>query len=121
VVTSTAVTAKTYPAAAKQFGDCYYSVTIDKSNPTNPAILAKGFVPAPYSTTQQVSRVVQVVTKPRATFPVKAPMVVLQGFDANGNNVATDSFNSTNGPYSSAPHGTSGDIVTLSGAPGSIK
>ena len=112
IVTGTAVTAKTYPAAAKQFADSYYAATIYKTNLANPVIIARGFVPPPYST-QLVSRVVQVVTRPRPTFPVRAPMIVEQSFNANGSNVGTDSFDSTYGPYKASTAGTNGDIVTL--------
>jgi hypothetical protein len=112
VPTSSNITAKIYPAAAKQFGDSYYSVTIYKTNLPNPVIVATGFVPAPLST-QLISRVVEVVARPRSTFPVKAPMIVKQSFDSNGNNVATDSFDSSVGPYNPLTAGTNGDVVSL--------
>jgi hypothetical protein len=47
-------------------------------------------------------------------------MIVKQSYNANGYNVGTDSFNSTNGAYNPATAGSNGDIVTLSTAPGSI-
>src|SRR2546422_3553899 len=59
-----------------QFGDSSYSVTINASG-TNPVITSTSYVPAPILKTP-LSRTVRVQTKPRPTFPVKAPMVVKQ-------------------------------------------
>src|SRR5437899_1348401 len=90
--------------AATQFGNSnYYSVTIDASG-TNPVITSTSYVPAPILKTP-LSRTVRVRARPRYTFPTKGPMVVEQTFDSNGNNVATDSFDSTFGPYNPATAG----------------
>ncbi len=94
-----------------QFGDSYYAVTINTSG-TNPVVTSTSYVPAPISKTM-ISRTVRVQAKPRATFPVKGPMIVEQTFDSNGSNVGTDSFNSTLGPYNPATAGTNGDVVSL--------
>jgi len=40
-------------------------------------------------------------------------MIVKQTFDSNGNNVGTDSFDSTIGPYNPATAGSNGDVVSL--------
>jgi hypothetical protein len=40
-------------------------------------------------------------------------MIVKQGFNSNGNNVSTDSFDSTAGAYNPSMAGTNGDVVTL--------
>ncbi len=97
-----------------QFKDCYYAVSIfAPSGSTNPVITSIGYVPAPISKTW-LFRKVSVQTKTRPTFPVKAPMIVKQSFNSNGNNVNTDSFDSTLGPYNPATAGNNGDVVSLS-------
>ena len=96
-----------------KFGTSWYDVSITNGFAgANPVILAKGYVPGPIGS-PILSRTVRVETRPRITFPVKAPMIVVQGFDANGSNVGTDSFNSTVGPYNPAVPGTNGDVITL--------
>ena len=119
-VTSSAITAKALSGTAKQqFEGSYYTVVINKSNPTNPVITATGFVPVSYST-QIVSRAVQVVTQPKPAFPIKAPMIVVNTFDAHGYNIRTDSFDSSltnlfpGGIYNTTNAMDHGDIVTLS-------
>ena len=98
---------------ACKFGTSYYQVSITNGFAgVNPVIIAKGYVPGPIGA-QFISRTVRAQTKPRATFPVKGPMIVLQSFDANGNNVGTDSFDSKLGPYQSGNISTNGDVVTL--------
>src|SRR5213593_3152202 len=99
------------PQFTDSYQTSYYSVTINVSG-TNPVITSTSYVPAPISKTL-LSRTVRVKTKPRPTFPVKGPMIVEQTYDANGNNVNTDSFNSTLGGYNPATAGTNGDIVSL--------
>ncbi len=94
-----------------QFTNSYYSVTINTSG-TNPVITSTSYVPAPISKTL-LSRTVRVQTRPRPTFPVKGPMIVKQTYNANGNNVNSDSFDSTLGSYNPATAGTNGDIVSL--------
>src|SRR6266487_4211441 len=116
VANSTTLKVKVSPLATKQFEDSYYSVTIYRTNLPNPVIIATGFVPVPMST-QLVSRVVQVVAKPRPTFLVNAPMIVFDTFDANGSKVATDSFTNSGGVITKT---SNGDVVTLSTNTGSI-
>jgi hypothetical protein len=96
-----------------QFGDSYYAVTLSAPIGSNPVITSTGYVPGPVST-PRLSRTIRVQTKPRPTFPVKAPMIVEQSFNSNGNNVGTDSFDSSLGAYNPSTAGTNGDVVTLS-------
>ncbi len=99
---------------AARFGNSYYEAFITNGFAgANPVILAKGYVPGPLGE-PVLRRTVRVQTKTRPTFPVKAPMIVVQSFDSNGSNVGTDSFDSTVGPYNGATAGTNGDVVTLS-------
>ena len=98
---------------ACKFGASYYQAFITNGLAgANPVIISQGYVPGPIGTPTLV-RTVRVPTKPRLTFPVKGPMIVEQTYTANGFNVGTDSFNSTNGPYNPATAGTNGDIVCL--------
>jgi hypothetical protein len=98
---------------ASKFGASYYEVSITNGFVgANPAIISKGYVPGPISS-RVLSRTIRVETRPRATFPVKGPMIVKQNFNSNGNNVQTDSFDSTLGPYNPATAGTNGDVVSL--------
>jgi hypothetical protein len=98
---------------ASKFGTSYYQVSITNGFAgANPVIVSTGYVPGPIGS-PVLSRTVVVGTQPRATFPVKGPMIVKLAFDANGNNVHTDSFNSTNGPYNPLTAGTNGDVVSL--------
>ncbi len=101
----------------KQFkdggNDSYYSVSIYAPSVTNnPVITSTSYVPSPISKTW-LSRKVRVQARPRPVFPVKGPMIVKQTFDANGNNVGTDSFDGALGPYNPATAGNNGDIVSL--------
>jgi len=98
---------------ACKFGTSYYQVFITNAfAKSNPVIISYGYVPGPLGSPTLV-RTVRVDTEPRPTFPVKAPMIVMQTFDSNGNNVGTDSFDSTLGPYNSNLPGTKGDVVSL--------
>jgi len=98
----------------------YYQVIITNGFAgSNPVVIAKGFSPGPVGAAP-LTRSIQIRTKPHPTFPVKGPMIVKQGYNANGFNVGTDSFNSTNGPYNPQTAGTNGDIVSLSTAPNSV-
>jgi hypothetical protein len=98
---------------ACKFGNSYYQASISNGFVgANPVLIAQGYVPGPIGS-PTLSRTVCVVTQPRPTFPVKGPMIVEQTYNANGYNVGTDSFNSTNGPYNPANAGTNGDIVCL--------
>jgi len=98
---------------ACKFGTSYYQVSITNGFAgANPTIISKGYVPGPIGS-QLLSRTIRAQTKPRATFPVKGPMIVKQTFNSNGNNVKTDSFDSTVGPYNAATAGANGDVVSL--------
>jgi len=98
---------------ACKFGTSYYEVFITNGfSGTDPVIISRGYVPGPIGSPTLV-RTVRVPTKHRLTFPVKGPMIVEQTYNANGNNVNTDSFDSTVGPYNPATAGTNGDIVSL--------
>ncbi len=98
---------------ASNFGDSYYEAFITNGFAgADPVILAKGYAREQIGS-PVLARTVRVRTKPRPTFPVKGPMIVLQSFDSNGNNVGTDSFDSTLGPYNPLTAGTNGDVVTL--------
>jgi hypothetical protein len=99
---------------ASKIGTGYYQAFITNGFlGANPVILASGYVPGPLGS-PTLARTVRVVTQPRATFPVKGPMIVVQSFNSNGNNVGTDSFDSTLGPYNPKSPGTNGDVVSLS-------
>jgi hypothetical protein len=105
---------------ACKFGSSYYEVFITNAFAnTNPVIISKSYVPGPVSS-RGLSRTVRIQTRPRQTFPVKGPLIVKESFDSNGNNVSTDSFDSTIGPYNPATAGSSGDIVSLTTAPNAI-
>jgi hypothetical protein len=89
----------------KRFADSYYEVSITNGFAgTNPVILSKGRFPDQSGRHSSCARSWS-ETKPRSTFPVKSPMIVKQSFNANGNNVATDSFDSTAGAYNRTPPG----------------
>ena len=99
---------------ASKFADSYYQVSINNAFAgANPVILAKGYVRERLGS-PALSRTIRVQTRPRPTFPVKGPMIVLQRFDSNGNNVGTDSFDSTLGPYDPNVPGSNGDVVSFS-------
>ncbi len=99
---------------AGNFGDSYYQAFITNGFAgANPVIVAHGYVREQIGS-PLLCRTVRVQTKPRPTFPVKGPMIVVQTYNANGNNVNTDSFDSTVGPYNSATAGTNGNVVSLS-------
>jgi hypothetical protein len=98
---------------AAKFGASYYQVFITNGFVgANPVIVATGYVPGPIGQ-PVLSRTVRVVAKPRPTFPVKGPMIVMQTYNANGNNVGTDSFDSSVGPYNPNSPGTNGDIISM--------
>ena len=98
---------------ASKFGDSYYEVYITNAFVgANPVIVSSGHVPGPIGS-PGLTRTIRIEARPRATFPVKGPMIVMQSFDSNGNNVGTDSFDSTVGPYNPSVTGTNGDVVTL--------
>jgi hypothetical protein len=97
-----------------KFGSSYYQAFITNGFAgASPVIISRGYVPGPIGSPTLV-RTVLVGTEPRPTFPVKAPMIVMQTYNSNGNNVNTDSFDSSLGPYNPATAGTNGDVVSLS-------
>src|SRR5437667_2755408 len=127
----------------------YCEVAIQQVDP--PVIVSTGYVPAPLApncrpsapilqvkassplamilaqittgssaSTPYVRRKVRVTTRRNAFYPV-GPMIVKEGVKLNGNNIATDSFNSTNalystsGKYDPAKARDHGDIASVSG------
>jgi hypothetical protein len=105
---------------AAKFGTSYYEAFITNGFAgTNPVIISTGHVPGPVST-RGLSRTICIKTRPRPTFPVKGPLIVKQSFNANGNNIGTDSFDSTIGPYNPATAGANGDVISLTTAANSI-
>jgi hypothetical protein len=105
---------------ASKFGSSYYQVFITNGFVgTNPVIISKGYVPGPINALG-LTRTIRVETRPRPTFPVKGPLIVKKTFNSNGNNVSTDSFDSTKGAYNPATAGANGDVVSLTADPSSI-
>ncbi len=101
-------------AGCRLGGGAYYQVFITNGFVgTDPVILSTGYVPGPLGG-PALSRTIRVDARPRSTFPVKAPMIVMLTFDSNGQNVGTDSFDSSLGGYNPATAGTNGDVVTFS-------
>jgi hypothetical protein len=96
-------------------GSNYYTVSI--STNVAPTIIAEGFVRLPRST-NYVSRRVQVTASADARFA--RAMVAKGAIDLNGQNVETDSFDSTdpnlstNGRYDPAKARDNGDVATNS-------
>jgi len=122
----------------RQLGDSFYSVSITLTNPLKPLIVCTGYVPIPLSSasttvgavafpsaadlqSQYLSRTVQVVALKTPRF-VKA-MACRQQISMSGNNVSTDSFDSSD-PLYSTPTGhydptkikDNGDVATDSRA-----
>jgi len=123
--------------------DSFFRVSIINTNDQLPVIMSTGFVrlgalvaqasPPPLlaaaNTTvgnnQYVARAVQVIAKRQLLF-VKA-MVARDKIDMNGNNISTDSYDSSN-PLYSTPNGTydpakardNGDVSTVSGVQNAI-
>jgi hypothetical protein len=121
----------------RQLGDSFYSVSITLTNPLKPLIVCTGYVPIPLSSasttvgavafpsaadlqSQYLSRTVQVVALKTLRF-VKA-MACRQQISMSGNNVSTDSFDSsdplysTNGHYDPTRIKDNGDVSTDSRA-----
>ncbi len=95
-----------------KFGTSYYQAIITNGFAgANPVILSSGYVPGPIGS-PGLCRMIRVEARPRPTFPVKGPMIVIQSFDGKGY-VGTDSFDSTLGPYNPSTAGANGDVVTL--------
>ncbi|MDB6065919.1 MAG: hypothetical protein JWR26_2127 [Pedosphaera sp.] len=97
----------------------YFYVTIYNATSNNPIIYSQGFVPAPLSTNQYISRMVQVMTTNPATF-TKA--IAAKGIVNLSGSAVVDSFNSsdpshsTNGMYAASLHSANGGVVTDSTA-----
>lgn len=75
-------------------------------------ITSTGVVSAPL-TGDAIPRAVRITAQRQALF--SKGMVSMTTIDMKGNGVISDSYNSTNGPYSSAPHGANGDVAALNG------
>ena len=95
-------------------GDEAYVVKV--STAANPVIESEGFSPIPLATGEFVSRRVRATTRSSSMF-TKA-MAADGGINLNGNNVRTDSFDSTdplysnNGRYDSTRRKANGDVAT---------
>jgi hypothetical protein len=120
----------------------FYLVNLFMSNMYQPVIVCTGYVRAPVLVAeanhalcaaagvyvggvQYVSRTVQVVTRKRPTF--SKAMVAKDRIQMNGNNIETDSFDSsdpnyctTNGLYDPTKAKDNGDVATVSGLMNSI-
>ncbi len=100
---------------SRTIGDGYYAVTITQANP--PVIVSTGYVQVPIAT-NYLSRAVRVTTKNDALFA--KGMVAKGQIDLMGNNIKTDSFDSsdpaysTGGRYDPAKNKDSGDVATNS-------
>ena len=106
----------------RSVGDGYYSVII--SNTTSPTIFSTGYAPLPLVTNAYVSRTAVVTTQKDGMF-MKA-MVAKGNINMNGNNIRTDSFDSstntysTGGLYDPAKAKDNGDVATNSGLANSL-
>jgi hypothetical protein len=101
----------------RYIGSNYFCATIVPSNP--PIITSSGYVPVPkgvLSSTTYVKRTVQVTNRRDGLF--NKGMVAKGKIDFNGNNVRTDSFDSSNTNYSTggryvlAKAKSNGDVAT---------
>ena len=133
-----------YSRPPRQFGESYYVVGIEFTNVLEPVIVCTGYVrlpvlvgqnaqavvaqagfPAGLNLKEYVSRAVRVQAKKTPRY-VKA-MVARERIDMNGNNITTDSFDSSD-PNFSTPDGRydptkvkdNGDVATVSGLVDSI-
>jgi len=101
--------------------DGFYLVAISQSIPYQ--IIASGYSPMPGSS-DLVSRKVRVTTKPLGVFA--GSLVVRNTINLNGNNIRTDSFDSTDpdkstgGLYDPAKAGDKGDIGCVGGLVDSV-
>jgi hypothetical protein len=77
-----------------------------------PVLYATGYCTVP-SLSATLTRVVRVQTSASSLW--SSALVASNLIDLKGNNISTDSYNSTNGPYASAPHGTNGDVISING------
>jgi hypothetical protein len=122
---------------SRVIGDGFYDVTIALSNTLQPTIVCTGYYRAPALVSQAqgpmmaaagvnvggidyISRAVQVLASKQGIF--NKAMVAKQRIVMNGNNIDTDSFDSTDpnystaaGLYDPAKARDNGDVATLSG------
>jgi hypothetical protein len=97
-------------------GDGYYLTAISQSVPYE--IVSRGYVPMPGSTTHLL-RTVKVQTAPQSVF--SGALIVKNTINLNGNNVRTDSYDSTDptkstaSAYDPAKAGDRGDVGCVGG------
>lgn len=109
----------TFFVKQRVFDEVRYLVAIDSGS--SPSIYSKGFVKIP-SSTNEVSRTVRITTLSDGMW-TKA-MVAKEQIDMNGQNVMTDSFDSSNpaystgGQYDPAKARDNGDVATNGGIEG---
>jgi Tfp pilus assembly protein PilX len=100
----------------------YYTVNIKPS--TNPTVTATGYVLLPNSTTNYISRIVQVKTAKNAT--AKGGLIARSTITFNGNNTVVDSFDSsdpnysTNGLYTASKRKDNGLVTSNSKVAGAV-
>ena len=124
----------------RQMGESYYVVDIDVTTTNNPVVHSEGFVPAPLASSQASAFIAQVGATPASSaylsrkvrvtavrdFVFVKGMVAKGQIDMNGNNIATDSFDSSNpsystsGQYDPAKRKDKGDVATNSGLVNSL-
>ncbi|MCF7669622.1 MAG: hypothetical protein K9N48_07595 [Verrucomicrobia bacterium] len=100
-----------------------YAVTIVMTNYLKPAIRSSGYMPLPLST-NNIKRTIYVTTEPVGLF-VKT-LLAMNIIDMNGNNLRTDSYDSTDpnfsagGRYDPAKSKDNGDVASTAGIIGII-
>lgn len=106
----------------RDMGDKYFLTKIIPSDP--PVIESHGFARIPYGSRATLERRIRVVTTNSSIF--NKAMVADGTIDLNGNNIATDSFDSsdpaysTGGLYDPAKNKDGGDVATNSGLSNSL-
>ena len=101
----------------RAFGDGFYLVTMSGTNPVT--VTSVGSVRAPLQDNLYISRTVQVTAQ--QNIPLSGALIVRDYINLNGNNVLTDSFDSTNplksvsGQYVPAVAGAKGDVIAMGG------
>src|SRR5262249_62152418 len=102
--------------------DSYYEVTISTNLPYE--IISKGYCPMGGGAAY-VSRTVRVMTKTRGLFT--SAIIFMDSLDMNGNNVLTDSYDSTDpakstlGAYDPLKAGDKGDVSFMGGLADTLK
>jgi hypothetical protein len=100
-------------SASRTMSGGSYSVSYAAYPATNaPIFYATGYCTVP-SLSATLVRVIRVQTVASSLF--SSALVALGNIDMKGNNIMTDSFNSTNGAYANGPHGTNGDVASING------